>query len=98
MGNHLIDSKAPELAPGGPPFTYTFIYGAYDGHVSFYEPMITRAFLIGRPDQCMALKAPEAFELAGYYPTEYCIRTGQDDGGEAVYTISLETFVRRDAG
>jgi hypothetical protein len=28
MGNHLIDSKSPELAQGGPPFTHTFIFGA----------------------------------------------------------------------
>ncbi len=28
MGNHLIDSKSPELAKNGPPFTHTFIFGA----------------------------------------------------------------------
>ena len=41
MGNHLINSKATELATGGPNFTHTFIFGAYDGNVTFYEPMIT---------------------------------------------------------
>ena len=45
MGNHLIDSKSPELVTKGTIFTHTFIFGAYDGHVSFYEPMITRAYL-----------------------------------------------------
>jgi hypothetical protein len=32
---------------GNPPakFTHTFISGAYEGHIAFYEPMITRAFL-----------------------------------------------------
>jgi len=94
MGDHLIDSKTPELAPGGPPFTETFIYGAYDGHVTFYEPMITRAFLLDRPDQCTPLKAPAAFEKPGFYPREYCIRALA--GGD--YTVSIEKFVWRDGG
>ena len=41
MGNHLIDAKSPELVSQGQVFTHTFIFGAYDGHVIFYEPMIT---------------------------------------------------------
>ena len=93
MGNHLIDSKSAELAPGGPPFTQTFIFGAYDGHVTFYEPMITLAYLLGGPDECFALKLPRAYEQAGYYPSEYCIRASADDT-----TISLESFVWREAG
>ena len=96
MGNHLIDSRSPELAPDGPRFTHTFIYGAYDGHISFYEPMITHAYLRGKPSSCTPLKQPQAFEQAGYYPSEYCIRySGGDDG---VHTISLEKFEWRDAG
>ena len=94
MGNHLIDSKAPELAPGGPPFTYTFIYGAYDGHITFFEPMITRDFLASRPDMCAELKLPQAWEVPGNYPRKYCIRYHAGDGR---YTVSLEDFVLRSA-
>ena len=94
MGNHLIDSKTPELDPGGPPFTHTFIYGAYDGHITFYEPMITHAFLKGRPNLCLSLKSPEAWEVGGSYPTDYCIRYFDVDGK---YTVSLENFVHREA-
>jgi hypothetical protein len=94
MGNHLIDSKSPELAPGGPPFTRTFIYGAYDGHVTFYEPMIARSYLETRPDTCAALKLPQAWEIGGHYPTNYCIRYRD---GEGRYTVSLEDFVFRGA-
>lgn len=94
MGNHLIDSKSPELAESGPPFTHTFIYGAYDGHITFYEPMITRAYLESRPDICTAIKLPQAWELSGYYPTEYCIRHHDD---EDRYTVSLEGFRPRNA-
>jgi hypothetical protein len=94
MGNHLIDSKSPELAPGGPAFTHTFIFGAYDGQITFYEPMITLAYLESRPDACAPIKQPQAFAVEGHYPSTYCIRH-RDDG---MYTVTLEDFVRRTAG
>ena len=95
MGNHLIDSKSPELAKGGPPFTYTFIFGAYDGKITFLEPMVTLAFIASKPDMCAKINQPAAFEMAGAYPTRYCIRYL---AGEDAYAISIEDFVRREAG
>ncbi len=95
MGNHLIDSKTPELAPGGPPFTHTFIFGAYDGNITFYEPMITSAFLASRPNICVPIKQPQAWAIAGHYPTEYCIRHVD---GEGRFTVSLEGFAARASG
>jgi hypothetical protein len=95
MGNHLIDSKSPELAPGGPPFTHTFIFGAYDGRITFYEPMITLAYLESRPDACTPIKQPQAWAIDGHYPTTYCIRYRTEEG---MYTVTLEDFVRRAAG
>jgi hypothetical protein len=95
MGNHLIDAKTPELAPGGPPFTHTFIFGAYDGQITFYEPMITLAWLESRPDSCTPIKQPQAWAIDGHYPTAYCIRYRADEG---TYTVTLEGFVRRTAG
>ena len=94
MGNHLIDSKTPELVIKGREFTHTFIFGAYDGHVTFYEPMITLAYFQSRPDLCAPIKQPQAWETEGYYPTQYCIRYLAD--GER-YTVSLEDFVHRNA-
>jgi hypothetical protein len=94
MGNHLIDSKSPELVSQGQVFTHTFIFGAYDGHVIFYEPMITLPYLQSRPDTCVPIKQPQAWETAGYYPTRYCIRYRADDER---YTVSLEDVVRRTA-
>ena len=94
MGNHLIDAKSPELAAGGPEFTHTFIFGAYDGHVTFYEPMVTVAYFQSRPDSCVPIKQPDAWEVEGYYPTAYCIRYRAD---AERYTVSLEDFVRRSA-
>jgi hypothetical protein len=94
MGNHLIDSKSPELVAEGQAFTHTFIFGAYDGRVTFYEPMVTLAYLQTRPDLCVPIKQPQAWATEGYYPTAYCIRHLAD---EARYTVSLEDFVHRSA-
>ena len=73
-GNHLMISKSPELVTAGRIFTHTFIFGAYDGRMTFYEPMITRAYLESRPDLCVPIKQPQAWAIEGYYPTTYCIR------------------------
>ncbi len=94
MGNHLINSKAPELAKGGPKFTHTFIFGSDDGRISFYEPMITREFLASNPRMCAPIKQPSAWQLAGAYPTKYCIRHSDRTGR---HTVSLEGFVERPA-
>ncbi|NUR82970.1 MAG: hypothetical protein HOY71_02655 [Nonomuraea sp.] len=93
MGNHLIDLTAPEFH--GVPFTYTWIYGSYEGKVTFYEAMITKAWFEGRKDVCSPLKLPAAWQVAGYYPTRYCVeyRDNRDD-----YTVTLTSFVRRAAG
>lgn len=95
MGNHLINSTSPEL--GDPPtrFNHTFIYGAFDGHVTFLEPMVTTEFLLSNPNECVPIKLPQAWEVAGYYPTQYCMRHVEE---ESAYSISLEGFVHREAG
>jgi len=96
MGNHLIDSKTPELAPGGdaPPFTHTWIFGAYDGAITFYEPMITLAYFQEEPNACAPIKQPQAWAKGGYYPTLYCMRYSSEYKN---YTVSLEGMVLRKA-
>ena len=94
MGNHLIDKKSPELAKSGPKFTHTFIFGAYDSNITFYEPMITRAYLASGPNMCAPIKQPAAWASAGAYPTRYCIRHSAQTG---MITVSLEEFVQRAA-
>jgi hypothetical protein len=98
MGNHLIDLTGPEFA--GEPFTHSFIYGIWNGHVTFYEPMVTHEWFASlrdgtRADACFDLKLPQAWERAGWYPTEYCLRyrPNRDE-----LTASLEGFVYRPAG
>lgn len=87
MGNHLLDSQSPELKDSLP-FTSTFIYGAYDGELIFWEPMITLDFLKKTQDACLEIRQPQAFRQTGYYPTRYCVR--QDREGQR--TVSLERF------
>jgi hypothetical protein len=87
MGNHLLDSQSPELKDSLP-FTSTFIYGAYEGELIFWEPMITLDFLQKTRDACLEIRQPNAFRQAGYYPTQYCVR--QDHQGRR--TVSLERF------
>jgi hypothetical protein len=92
MGNHLIDTTGPEFRKQ--PFTRSWIYGTYDGRVIFYEAMVTRAHLLGKPDSCTPIKAPKAVAAAGFYPTEYCVRHNAATGE---YSVSMEKFARRDA-
>lgn len=95
MGNHLIDTLTPEFGTPPKTFTYTWAFGAYDGHVIFHETMATQAFLILGNDLCADIKLPEAWERAGYYPTRYCFHREAPDGRLKVF---MEGFVLRPAG
>ena len=75
MGVHWIDVRSPELQP--PPnnkkFTTTFLTGSYDGAVIFQEPMITREFILSKPNVEIPLPLATRVTPAGYYPTAYTI-------------------------
>jgi hypothetical protein len=90
MGNHLLDSKSPELIDPSNTFTRTFIYGAFDGELIFWEPMITLDFLRQGQTTCFDIGQPQAFRRSGYYPTQYCVRQEPHSGSR---TVSLERFV-----
>jgi hypothetical protein len=92
MGNHLVDLTSPEFK--GVPFTRTWIYGVYDGHVTFYEEMVTLAYMKSEPGKCFPIKATPAVAQTGYYPTKSCIRQSKD---KAEYTVSMEEFQLRQA-
>jgi hypothetical protein len=92
MGNHLIDPTSPEF--NGQIFTRTWLYGVYDGEITFYEPMITRASLVAEPNQCTALKLPLDYARSGYYPTKYCTAFDED---KKIYRVYITDFVHRTA-
>lgn len=90
MGNHLLDSRSPEMVDSLTPFTRTFIYGAFDGELVFWEPMITLDLLRRATEECFAIRRPQVFRRSGYYPTRYCMRREPQNGAR---TVSLEGFV-----
>jgi hypothetical protein len=92
MGNHLIDMTGSEF--NGEEWKHSWIFGVYDGQVTFYEEMLTRAFLLSQPDACYPIKSPPAVGRSGFYPTESCIRY---DAGTGQYTVSMEGFEFREA-
>jgi hypothetical protein len=92
MGNHLVDLTGHEFH--GSTFDRAWMYGAYEGRVTFWEEMVTREFLLTRPDTCFDIKTPAAVAVAGYYPTRSCFGFGDETGEQRV---SVEGFVYRDA-
>ena len=95
MGNHLLDSRSPEMVDSLTPFTRTFIYGAFESELIFWEPMITLDLLRRATAECFEIRQPAAFRSAGHYPTRYCVRHDAESGAR---TVSLEGFVYADAG
>jgi hypothetical protein len=92
MGNHLIDPTGPEF--NGEPFTRSWIFGANDGRITFWEEMLTLDYLLSEPNKCHPIKTPSSVELSGYYPTTVCTVFNPKDSSVAV---SLEEFVYRNA-
>jgi hypothetical protein len=90
MGAHWFDPTSPEF--NGKPFTTTFLYGSYDGRLTFVEPMITREFLESRPNHSEDLKLPRAYAQPGYYPTRYRVT---HDPAKHEYSVVLEGLVKR---
>jgi hypothetical protein len=75
-------------------FDHTFIYGAYEGRVTFYETMLTLKFPQSQPETCVPIKAVPAVATTGYYPTKRCYRYAKD---KDEYSVSLEDFQLRQA-
>lgn len=91
MGSHWIDPESPEFHKQ--PFRKTFIYGSYDGHVTFYEPMVSLACLReNRTNDSEAIKLPASYEKRGYHPVAYAVKY---DAVRKEYTVSLERLTKR---
>ncbi len=98
MGVHWLDVRSPELQrmlgnpAGWAPFTKTFIYGSWDGRYTFFEPMVTRDYLLGKPDVVTPISVPARYQQPGWYPTSYRVTY---DGERKEYRIALTGLVRR---
>ncbi|MGZ3769683.1 MAG: DUF5602 domain-containing protein [Bdellovibrio sp.] len=84
MGWHFYDPRSPEF--NGKPFTVTFIYGFYNGHMTFLEPMMTRDFLMKKESFSNDIPAPQVWPSTGYYPKTYSV---QYDSQRKVFFITL---------
>jgi hypothetical protein len=105
MGVHWVDVRSPELQGllGRPenarPFTTTFLFGSWDGDFIFAEPMVTRAFILGRKeaataaqrDSVIQLPAAQQQRLAGQYPGAYHVTW---DGHAREYRVGLQQLAR----
>lgn len=87
MGAHWVDSLATELH--GVPFTKTMIWGSYQGHFIFWEPMITVDFLKSHPDVVTPIKQPAAYEMPGWYASDYLVKYTEKPNQYTVALINL---------
>jgi len=90
MGSHWVDLLSPEFNGGA--FTQTYIWGTFDGEVTFFEPMVAKAYLESEPHQTLALRQPQAYQRDGYYPMSYRIEKLENP---ARYEIALEDLTFR---
>jgi hypothetical protein len=106
MGVHWGDIRSPELqgAFGHPEnartFTTTFLHGSWNGQFIFDEPMVTRAFILGRKsaeseasrDSVIALPGAQQYRPAGYRPAAYHVTY---DAHAHEYHIALTQLTMR---
>ncbi len=91
MGAHWIDLLSPEFH--NQLFTHTFIYGSYDGKVTFDEPMVTLATLESGNTIHQDFRQPDHFAPVNtYYPTRYNI---WKDNANNKHYLSLDMMVWR---
>jgi hypothetical protein len=91
-GRHWIDRTSPELVPGNA-FSNTFIYGSYNGHVTFLEPMLVKTLLTPAVNISAPIKQPQVYEAKGkYYPNKYTITY---DATTKEYIVAMGDMVKR---
>ena len=89
MGAHWADVTSPEFH--GETFTSTFIYGTYNGNVTFDEPMITLATLQSGNAVHKPISMPMHFSpVDTYYPSRYNI---WQDASNSCHYVSLDNMI-----
>ncbi len=91
MGIHWADFNSPQLNPGK--FDKIFLFGSHGGHMLFWEPMITRKYLLQKEDYREVLSQPYAYPKSGYYPLTYSIHYDRDRGE---FDIALDELTYRE--
>lgn len=89
MGGHWTDEQSHEFH--GQPFDHTLVYGTWDGKVIFMQPMITRAFLLSKPQATYEIPATKV-AAPGWYPSAYTV---QYNAAAKEYRVGLVGFAER---
>jgi hypothetical protein len=92
MGTHYADMSSDQLKPGK--FDNIFLFGAHNGNVLFWEPMLTRDYLLSKPEFTAAIPQPKAYPVSGYYPLSYSVKYDKKTGN---INVSLDELVLRQA-
>jgi hypothetical protein len=88
MGTHFGDTSGTEFH--GAPFDKVVLYGSHEGKITFYDFMVTTAWLATEPNTVIKIKQPASYPAAGYYPTQVRVTY---DSAKASYRVALERFV-----
>jgi hypothetical protein len=88
MNGHWVDKTSPEF--NGQKFTQSYIYGSYDGKLTYQEPMVLESFLTANAGFTRSIPQAAKVEKPGWYPTK--MRIEKADGTTSVI---LEEFIRR---
>ncbi|HTE46970.1 MAG TPA: DUF5602 domain-containing protein [Gemmatimonadaceae bacterium] len=89
MGLHWTDPAAPEFH--GEPFTRTYITGSWNGQLTFFEPMVTREYLLSHPNDSIPVGSAAQRAIPGFYPTAYRVRW---DAANEEWQIALSNLVQ----
>jgi hypothetical protein len=98
MGVHWNDVRSPERQAllGNPagfqPFAKTFIYGSWNGRLTFYEPMVTLEYLLSDPEVATSIPVSASYPEAGYFPTSYKVTY---DAQAKEYRVALTGLAKR---
>jgi hypothetical protein len=87
MGWHWVDTLAPEF--NGGKFSKTFIYGFYNGNVTFLEPMVTLEYLMSGANSTTPIRQPATFPKHGIYPRAYEVAY---DSIHKVHYVRIKNF------
>ncbi|MEB3270204.1 MAG: DUF5602 domain-containing protein [Synechococcus sp.] len=90
MGTHYADMSSEQLKPGK--FTNIFLFGGHNGNILFWEPMLTRDYLLSKPQFSAAIPQPKAYPVSGYYPLSYSVKHDRKTGN---INVSLDRLTLR---
>jgi hypothetical protein len=90
MGVHWSDQTAPVFH--GSSFSHVLIYGAWDGAVTFIEPMVVNEVLDSKETVEAKVKQPARVAEAGFHPSSYRIGFDAERG---MHVVVLEDLAWR---